>query len=662
LHALSTLARDPRPDVRLCAVQTLFRALDAHGAAFPASRWPAVWAVVLPLVQHVLDARARAFASHDHAHPGDDEERRVAEMSGVCLEDPGRLARRQWDEAAETALRGAAGVWAHVRCTERAFVDLWEHVARLAAGSLDPLADAEARAVLRSRQSLAAALECMHVLGDPTLLTSPERRTVPWTAWHRVCLALLTVPAHASTKLNQDAQGFAVVRHDTLCTLLDLGVRLAAVLQDAGELVREQCAALVHVSRAMLMYCEPAETPPREDARVGRLQRLALDAVSLVERGEGLLALRELSLLAAAPYALFLDAPAAGDALLAQRVVGSTREAFGAQLKRAAQLAAACGRPVPSLSALGVAAAEQLVHVAGRLAPEALAPGWQDAVAALALHMVRPVGAPDCFVNAVPEAMLRLQGHGGLQDAWASVALALEHVLGLTASGSTTVHAASEQHVLVLDAVVQVTLQSAQHSQVSAAQPPSELSAYWTRILHVLSCGASLNEGALPAACFRWLLHMCGAGELPTWVSRGAAPVLVKRCRRLVGGFVRERELVGCRAPMPLGRVRLLQGVLEGLAVMECRKGALADETALDTAEVDEDTALDKHTTGVEKDTADVDKDTARPCNNAVAMAKSAVIVALFGALVDLLPAAHASGIVAPVQQCLRRVQHELLG
>ncbi|KAJ2778069.1 Endocytosis and vacuole integrity protein, partial [Coemansia interrupta] len=140
LHALAALARDRRHAVRLSATQTLFRALDAHGAGFPP--WlcdAALWAVILPLAQHALDSRAGVLlgAAPDAADAGADEAmRRVAEQSGVVAEDPGRLARRQWDESVATAMLGLAAAWralgGSVGRREDAWARVWGLVARLA--------------------------------------------------------------------------------------------------------------------------------------------------------------------------------------------------------------------------------------------------------------------------------------------------------------------------------------------------------------------------------------------------------------------------------------------------------------------------------------------------------------------------------------------------
>ncbi|KAJ1723289.1 Endocytosis and vacuole integrity protein [Coemansia erecta] len=634
LHALAALGRDRRHEVRLSAIQTLFRALDAHGGSF--TPWlcdAALWAVILPLAQHSLDSRAHVLLRTELAAEDTDAGmQRVAERSGVCLEDPLRLAQRQWDEGVATALLGMAGAWAAlergVGCRQRAWRAVWALVARLAAGSLDD-GDVEQRARLRTRAGVAAALECMGVLLGRTPAATPGEgegeaaAATAWQAWLRVCQALVDVPAAAAAGLNLDADGSAVVRQETLCALLALGNGLAAALRSAGLLAHAECCALLGVARGMLVF---ADAPGRRDGVAGeetaQLQRLALASVALVGRVERALALGELALLAALPYAVAsggLDgaggdgagvdgagadgaggdgAGADGAVAAGQAVVVRAREAFARQLARAAFLRDALGsagghRGAPglqALQALGVAAVGALgraLAVAeedededegeeGRALVRPLLAGgvWRDAVAAMGLHMVRPLGssasgggdarAAEWFVRAVPAAMLRLRaecsadGAGGgagpgpgtdtvpaLAEAWAAVGTAVAHALGMApddnagggggdgdGSGLQRLHviagfAGGDRQIHMLDAVVAASLAYVR----SQAEQPAEIAEYWALLVAVLERGAqtlaeqqqqqqALSDGKAEAwqrrlalASFRWLFHMCDAEQ-----------------------------------------------------------------------------------------------------------------------------------------------------
>ncbi|KAJ1745702.1 Endocytosis and vacuole integrity protein, partial [Coemansia sp. RSA 1752] len=148
LHSLAQLGCDRRHEVRLSAIQTLFRTLDMRGSAFDAWLWDAVvWAVVLPLSRYTLVQRSRVFdlirnnRLDEMLEDAQDEAARMASKSGVFVEDPGRLYAKQWDETAATALQGAARVWAEPRaaldsigCADQAWQCVWRLVQALFVG------------------------------------------------------------------------------------------------------------------------------------------------------------------------------------------------------------------------------------------------------------------------------------------------------------------------------------------------------------------------------------------------------------------------------------------------------------------------------------------------------------------------------------------------
>ncbi|KAJ2356568.1 Endocytosis and vacuole integrity protein [Coemansia sp. RSA 2618] len=142
LHSLAQLGCDRRHEVRLGAIQTLFRTLDMRGDAFDVWLWDAVvWAVVLPLARYALTQRAHVFSLvreqrlNELLEDAQDEAARMASKSGVVVEDPGRLYGKQWDETAATALQGAARVWSGPRaavdgigCADQAWQCIWQLV------------------------------------------------------------------------------------------------------------------------------------------------------------------------------------------------------------------------------------------------------------------------------------------------------------------------------------------------------------------------------------------------------------------------------------------------------------------------------------------------------------------------------------------------------
>ncbi|KAJ1901713.1 Endocytosis and vacuole integrity protein [Kickxella alabastrina] len=454
LQALAALGRDARHEVRLGAIQTLFRTLDAHAACLDAWLWDAtVWAVVLPLAQYAVAERARVFGL---VRSGNIDELlgeasagslRVAERSGVCLEDPRRLLRKQWDETAATAMMGAARTWADhaavwaVGGAEHAWRHLWALVGLFlvgASGSSDGGSAAVADwAALRSRDSVSAAVDCASVLAGCAYAGAVvDRVRTPWDAWLRMTRRLTDVPVDAGADINcaLDSGGSVVVSQETLCALLRLCPALLAPLREAGALQLADCHALLALLRRLLFFPDaPLLSPPSDAAGMTRLQALALDTVALVQRSQPALALAELAMLAVAPYAIHArraqaapggrgrrasasgcegdsgDAPGVSADLLEHAVVGRAAAAFAGALARSEHLLAlriegqrkpSGAVPAPTLVALGVAALDRLGDALRTgdgaelllLLPQLLLDGsWLDAITAMGLHLVHPL-------------------------------------------------------------------------------------------------------------------------------------------------------------------------------------------------------------------------------------------------------------------------------
>ncbi|KAJ1986693.1 Endocytosis and vacuole integrity protein [Coemansia umbellata] len=121
LHSLSVLGRDLRHEVRLGAIQTLFRTLDMHGDSFDRWEWDSIiWAVVIPLAGYTLEQRAYVFELIQDKRldellsanaESQESKAQMASKSGVFVEDPALLYSKQWDETAATTLQGAAKAW-----------------------------------------------------------------------------------------------------------------------------------------------------------------------------------------------------------------------------------------------------------------------------------------------------------------------------------------------------------------------------------------------------------------------------------------------------------------------------------------------------------------------------------------------------------------------
>ncbi|KAJ1665840.1 Endocytosis and vacuole integrity protein [Coemansia sp. RSA 1813] len=230
LHSLSVLGRDPRHEVRLGAIQTLFRTLDMHGDTFDPWEWDSiVWVVVLPLVGYTLEQRAYVFELiangrldelPDATAASQESKAQMASKSGVFIEDPAMLYSKQWDETAATTLQGAAKTWSdqstsitavvwRIGFASQAWSRMWQLVANFLIGRMwlqcgylpnanepvrletpkgfvsgiceQALRDANnasaadgMRSYLRSRSSVTAAIDCASVLAGSESSALPD--------------------------------------------------------------------------------------------------------------------------------------------------------------------------------------------------------------------------------------------------------------------------------------------------------------------------------------------------------------------------------------------------------------------------------------------------------------------------------------------------------
>ncbi|KAJ2842873.1 hypothetical protein J3B02_005446, partial [Coemansia erecta] len=447
---------------------------------------------------------------------------------------------------------------------------------------------------------------------------------------------LTDVPERAPADLNQDSDtGAPVVRQDNLCALLKLGNKIASSLDEGKMLGHSDALRLLELARGLLLFVDvpAASLGTNDDSTPTKLQGLVLESVALAEKAEQALSLRELALLAAAPYAIerytsrsepdifsAKEGPPLSAASALQAVVGRAQTAFSLQLARAdylqssGEIAIAAGKSVsvslPTLRALGVAAVDRLGAALCSEAGDApllqllLDGGWQDAVAAMGLHMVHPLTAAssaggaargsEWFVRAVPLGMLRLRDDldrsaekkatavsDALEQSWTAVGTALAHALGMTSDDNGAVQPSGgnggAQQIRMLDAVVQASLAYVTPKDAQKKQPfdecPMEMGEYWGQLVRVLERGARTAsepvvleqcdaDGPLAApdawrrqlalACFRWLFHMSALSDAktevagsssvaPLWVARAAAPALVRQCRAVLQSFVADK-------------------------------------------------------------------------------------------------------------------------
>ncbi|KAJ2833953.1 Endocytosis and vacuole integrity protein [Coemansia erecta] len=390
LHSLAQLGCDRRHEVRLSAIQTLFRTLDMRGSAFDAWLWDAVvWAVVLPLSRYTLVQRSRVFdlirnnRLDEMLEDAQDEAARMASKSGVFVEDPGRLYAKQWDETAATALQGAARVWAEPRaaldsigCADQAWQCVWRLVQALfvgepaqtvckcrpdpqclldvqvgdefvmslvAAESAEPESTEEngsdqpsesvagQRAQLRTRESMSAAIDCASLLVNSNHLATETKWRIAYRAWLSMGALATLVPLSSSRTFNEDNNKTVVVTHDALCLYL----RQSSTIANAHKWLTEADAhALLHVARLVLMHVEVVQYAA-DDCKMTNVQEQVLAVARLVvARGVDsatamAMAAENLAMLVVLPYVV-----CASRVLDTTDVVQMTSQAFAPMTKR----------------------------------------------------------------------------------------------------------------------------------------------------------------------------------------------------------------------------------------------------------------------------------------------------------------------------------------
>ncbi|KAJ2461529.1 Endocytosis and vacuole integrity protein, partial [Coemansia sp. RSA 2424] len=592
LHALAQLGRDARrAEVRLGAIQTLFRAVDMHGAAaFDEWVWDgAVWAVVLPLAQSAVAQRAQVLDQIGTDQIGASEAAGDSNSgSGMVAEDPGRLLRRQWDETASAALLGAAKTWEcgcvwRIGRADDAWRGVWLMTQTLLTGgeeagwwrrrTRDGVAGAlgSARALIRSADHEDRGAIRSADLGDRGAWRAA------WEAWVAMGLGATRQSAEEEEGAtpNVDADDNVVVSQDVLCALVELGTALMGGLlgAGAGAFGADDCAALLRVVRGAVAFGD-APLHASDAAGMARVQALALDAVARAleaavaedDDAAAALAVDELAAMAVLPYAQAhaaaeAEEEAAGVVLRAGREYLSHQRRDPSDRRRdpSGRRRDPGGRRVaPTFEALGCAAAARLgAALSGdsgaRLAGRVLARGaWLSAVEALGVHAVRRAEA-SWFVRAVPGAMQRLRAGAELSAAWMAVAAVAAQAVE------------SAEHVFALS-----LLDAVAESSVAAADGCP--AAYWRVLLDAVERGVSDGALGVAALCLGWLERLSSAGcAVPEWVACSAASRLVRSAGAIVDAHVADRALFGRRGPLPVSRAGLLRRVLQGLAQLQCR-------------------------------------------------------------------------------------------
>ncbi|KAJ2886397.1 Endocytosis and vacuole integrity protein [Coemansia aciculifera] len=577
LHALAQLGRDSRAEVRLGAIQTLFRAVDMHGpSSFDEWVWDgAVWAVILPLSQYALTQRAHVLNVMRSELPQPETDN----GSGMVAEDPQRLLTKQWDETVAAAMLGAAKTWAYesvwkIGISDEAWRRVWEMTRAMFIGSTDA-----AEWQLRTKDSVAGALASARALAS--LLTSDsssESWRTAWEAWVAMGLGATLIPPNALAEINIDDDDNVVMSQEVLCAVLELCPPIVSGLRSKSGLVVDDCDALLSVVRQILVFADAPMYSP-DSAEMSRLQSLALDAVArALDSDSDIVAARvvdELAALSVLPYALkhkrhecvlMSDSAVVGAAgrmyleesryierleVLAGQTDKSPKRRHGRSRRTVALTFEALGRA--AVGRLGAALCDDQV-----LALRVLESGaWLSAVVAMGLHLIQSDDSESWFVRTVPIAMSRLPSGPALDAAWMAIGSVVALRMNRPERDSLLLVKQG-----VLDAVAECSVES-------SATCPKE---YWSMLLDAIEEGIVSDEDGLAMASLGWLERLCSIDcSVPEWVAASAAQRLVRRTQAIVDSYVADRTLFGHRSPLPLQRTLLLRRVLQGLAQLQSK-------------------------------------------------------------------------------------------
>ncbi|KAI8323752.1 hypothetical protein GQ54DRAFT_303150 [Martensiomyces pterosporus] len=346
LHSLASLGRDSRHEVRLGAIQTLFRTLDMHGDTFDVWVWDSiVWCVLTPVLEYSLSERARIFELirqgkvdllADEGSLESSSKAQMATKSGVFVEDPSRLYRKQWDETAATAVQGAARVWKdnmvsvirRIGYSEQAWQIIWQLVSDFLAGAPSqgftatlPVADKQldlelphdyienlsdslakespemtsARAYLKTRDSVSTAIECASMLVDIAEQPDPSDPSgdkggrsadmimarfwrTTWASWLAMGVQMTSLPEAALLSFNETSEGTVVFGQDVLHSYLQLFAAIFANLHVAEWFSETDCRALLSVTRSVVLFVD-APLYSLDIAELTKVQKQALDTM-----------------------------------------------------------------------------------------------------------------------------------------------------------------------------------------------------------------------------------------------------------------------------------------------------------------------------------------------------------------------------------------------
>lgn len=612
LESLAQLGHDSRHEVRLGAIQTLFRTLDMHGNLFKRWDWDGImWAIVLPLTESFIRRRSRVLGTanstllenEEGVAAAAEDASRLADKSGVAAEDPVRLLRKQWDEMAATALFGSAKVWEgkesgiwEIGEVDRAWQEMWQLVISLFAESA--LSSEGVSAALSSAKALAGA-------AAESSGNEAKWRTA-WDSWHEMGRRMLV----AGTETEGKEKDSDVISEKELCSMLALSQPLLQQIKQQTKVTKADIESILGLIRQVLMHAVNIACPLKTTARskdyvdISKVQQKVLETiqhlVDLSQAGETSwlsLLLEELTMLSVLPYA------SSGTSKCGFAVVERAQTMYGCFPEQ--QVPNFVALSSVALDNVGQMLTKQQQHQDdGSCGEWVNGAGWQGAIVSMGLHLVQPLGKPKPKQKQTekPAAAQWLIATVALVSVRKTDGAVWEEAIGkvLTmALGETELD--EETKIQVIDAIAEGSV-----CNVCLAANRSKM--YWQTMVEMFEQGAvagmttvdhkSRGKKKVALCCFGWLLRLSSSasvreqapaatngdqvtkGEekqklLPGWVAETAAPALVIASQRLMKTAVEDSMLLGSQCPLPLAHIQLLRFAVEGLSGLQCREGAL---------------------------------------------------------------------------------------
>ncbi|EIN06524.1 hypothetical protein PUNSTDRAFT_90162 [Punctularia strigosozonata HHB-11173 SS5] len=299
------LCTDARQEVRMGAIQTLFRTLQLYGATLSLETWEdCVWKITFPLLDAISDSM-RNYTGTPASTPT------TADLS-LSVSDP------TWGDSKILALQSIGNIFSDFLSTKIihlcSFIKLWDvfvgHVQRTV--------------LSESRKISPHALRCLEKVIKSATVVEPTLDDAISVVWTRTWEACSEIGGSISRK---DAVSPSVVSHggsppgepftqESLVALVDVlsVTRAISRTSDKSEWPLDRLRALMAILKDVLTYTHSPDYRPDVDV-LSPVQAVVMDMITtidLYEPGVVSLVLRDLSEYVSLPFLAAFDAPETG--------------------------------------------------------------------------------------------------------------------------------------------------------------------------------------------------------------------------------------------------------------------------------------------------------------------------------------------------------------